>query len=181
MGPAAVSVPSRRPRPLPADLTRAAAWLPYKQRWGRAVGSWRPGSCVRCGTPDPPPPDPETPDSQPQDPGTIPWSSRRAGNHLCSSHPRRRRPGKGAISAQPRGSPRRSHGICAKVGHGPRTPGSSTAQAHWRGSPLCTQHLTPERRMEDSHPRRCPAAGGRSAPGGCGTNRQSASAGEPGS
>ncbi|XP_052493101.1 LOW QUALITY PROTEIN: thyrotropin releasing hormone [Budorcas taxicolor] len=76
-GPAAVSVPSRRPRPLRADLTRTAASRRYKQRPGGEEGNRRPGSYQRSSTPDPQTPDPESPDRSPGS-RTGPRSSCRA-------------------------------------------------------------------------------------------------------
>ena len=132
-GPAAVSVPSRRPRPLPADLTRAAAPSRYKRQPRREAGSRRPGSCERSPTPDPPTPDPKTPDRSPGS-RTSPRSSRRAGNHLRPFSPAGRvwSPGKGALrppSGAPHGKRRLSSPERAQEGRCARTPGSSTAQA----------------------------------------------------
>lgn len=107
-GPAAVSVPSRRPRPLRADLTRTAASRRYKQRPGGEEGNRRPGSYQRSSTADPPTPDPESPDRSPGS-RTGPRSSCRAGNHCRSLLPAGgvRDPGKGGALPALQCAPRR--------------------------------------------------------------------------
>lgn len=129
-GPAAVSVPSRRPRPLRADLTRAAASRRYKQRPRGEEGNRRPGSYQRSSTTDPPTPDPESPDRSPGS-RTGAWSSCRAGNQLRAAGGVRG-PGKGGLcppSNAPRGERRLWSSERSREGRCASTPGSSTAQA----------------------------------------------------
>lgn len=132
-GPAAVSVPSRRPRPLRADLTRTAASRRYKQRPGGEEGSGDPGptSAPRLLTHRP-----QTPNLRigAQDPGPVrgaragqvttvgPFSPRAASGTLE----------RGALcppSNAPRGEKRLWSSERAREGRCASTPGSSTAQA----------------------------------------------------
>ena len=186
-GPAAVSVPSRRPRPLRADLTRAAASRRYKQRPRGEEGNRRPGSYRRSSPPDPPTADPESPDRSPGS-RTGPRSSCQAGNHSRSLLPAGgvRGPGKGGALPSLQCAPRRA----AALDLGARPGGALRLHPrvfHGAGPglavpPACTSGLEPRIAGRFAFHRCRASPSCRSAPGCRGRAGQSGHRrGEPGS